>query len=79
MDGPNVSETFLEQTAQTMSLLRGPADWIYVATRREILRVRDTDGDGRADERATLIRLETRGDYPHNGLSGLNFRSRRST
>jgi putative membrane-bound dehydrogenase-like protein len=66
-------ETFLEGTAQTMSLARGPDNWIYVATRREIFRARDVDGDGRADERESLVRLETRGDYPHNGLAGLCF------
>ncbi len=52
---------------------RGPDDWIYVATRREVLRVADRDGDGRAEQRQTLARLETAGDYPHNGLAGLTF------
>jgi putative membrane-bound dehydrogenase-like protein len=66
-------DTFFEGTAQTMSLARGPDGWMYVATRREILRLRDSDQDGRADEQESLIRLITPGDYPHNGLSGLVF------
>jgi putative membrane-bound dehydrogenase-like protein len=66
-------ETFLDDTDQTMSLARGPEDWIYVATRRDVFRVRDRDGDGRADQRQTVVRLETVGDYPHNGLAGLTF------
>lgn len=46
---------------------------LYVATRRDIHRMRDTDGDNRADEVTRIINLETKGDYPHNGISGLAF------
>lgn len=46
---------------------------LYVATRRDIHRLRDTDGDGRADETTRIVQLETAGNYPHNGLSGLAF------
>jgi len=63
--------TFFQGTTHTMSIRSGPDGWIYVATRAEIFRIRDTDGDDLADERQPLIRLETRGNYPHNGLSGL--------
>lgn len=62
---------FFAETDQTMSILGSADDWIYVATRREVMRIRDTNADGRADERVTLVRLETEGDYPHNGLAGL--------
>ena len=50
-----------------------PDGSVYVATRDEIFRLRDTDGDGRADERKPIAHLETKGDYPHNGLSGFAF------
>src|SRR5690606_24472295 len=43
---------------------------LYVATRRDIHRMRDTDGDHKADEVKRIINLETQGDYPHNGISG---------
>ena len=46
---------------------------LYVATRRDIHRMRDTNGDKKADEVQRIINLETKGDYPHNGISGLAF------
>jgi glucose/arabinose dehydrogenase len=56
-----------------MDIATHPDGSIYVATRNEILRLRDTKGTGTADEKTRLIHLETEGDYPHNGLSGLAF------
>lgn len=44
---------------------------LYVATRKDIHRLRDTDGDDRADEVTLIVRLDTKGNYPHNGLSGI--------
>ncbi|HUQ68425.1 MAG TPA: PVC-type heme-binding CxxCH protein, partial [Planctomycetaceae bacterium] len=46
---------------------------VFMATRKEILRLRDTNNDLRADERTTLVRLDTPGNYPHNGLAGIAF------
>ncbi|HZZ73802.1 MAG TPA: PVC-type heme-binding CxxCH protein, partial [Pirellulales bacterium] len=65
--------TFYEGTEFTMSLARGQEGWIYVATRMKIFRIRDTKGDDVADEEQELLHLETKGNYPHNGLSGLCF------
>ena len=49
-------------------------DAIYVATRNEILRLRDDDHDGKAEKvERKLVFLDTKGMYPHNGLSGLAF------
>jgi putative membrane-bound dehydrogenase-like protein len=45
----------------------------FIATRREILLCTDTDGDLKCDETKQLVRLETKGDYPHNGLAGFAF------
>ncbi len=70
---PDSWKIFYDQTDQTMSVLAGRDGWLYVATRREILRLRDTNQDGRADERQTLVKLVTDGDYPHNGLAGLTW------
>src|SRR5262245_2395202 len=53
-----------------------PDGAVYVATRNEILRLRDTHGDGKADEKTRIAFLDTAGNYPHNGLSGLTFDSR---
>lgn len=65
--------TFHEGTRFTMGIRLGSGDWIYVATRAEVFRIRDSDGDDVADQREQLLRLDTAGDYPHNGLGGLAF------
>ena len=62
---------FYDKTTATMGLALGPNGWVYLAERSRILRVKDTDGDGRGDREETLARLETEETYPHNGLSGL--------
>ena len=65
--------TFFEGTKWTMNVGVHPDGSLYVATRNEIFRLRDVDGDGRAEERTPIAHLETKGDYPHNGLSGFAF------
>jgi putative membrane-bound dehydrogenase-like protein len=65
--------TFHEGTRSTMNVAVHPDGSVYVATRMEILRLRDTNGDGQADEKTRIAHLETKGDYPHNGLSGFAF------
>src|SRR5205814_5515222 len=68
--------TFFEGTQMTMGIATHPDGSVYVATRSEILRLRDTKGDGKADERQRVVFLDTKGNYPHNGLSGLAFDSK---
>ena len=68
--------TFFEGTTYTMDLAVHPDGSVYVATRNEIMRLRDTKGTGMADEKTRIVFLETKGNYPHNGLSGLSFDSR---
>ena len=63
--------TFFEGTSATMGLLAERSGSLLVATRGELFRLRDTDDDGVADQRTQLATLETKGNYPHNGLSGL--------
>jgi len=65
--------TFFEGTRATMNLAIYHDGSVFVATRNEIFRLRDIDGDGHADQRTPIARLETAGDYPHNGLSGFAF------
>ena len=71
--------TFFEGTKLTMSLAFARDGRLFVATRSAIYRMEDRDGDGRADGEAAravpapLVRLDTPGDYPHNGLSGFAF------
>ncbi len=68
--------TFFEGTRFTMDIAAHPDGSVYLATRNEILRLRDTRGDGKADVKERIVFLDTKGDYPHNGLSGLSFDSR---
>ncbi len=65
--------TFFEGTKLTMGLGIARDGSVYVATRAEIFRLVDKDGDGTSDERSPIARLETKGAYPHNGLSGFAF------
>jgi putative membrane-bound dehydrogenase-like protein len=65
--------TFFEGTKHTMNLAVFHDGSVYVATRAEIFRLRDKDGDGKAEDRTPIAHLETKGDYPHNGLSGFAF------
>ncbi|MFT3878393.1 MAG: c-type cytochrome [Gemmatales bacterium] len=65
--------TFFEGTDKTMDIAVHPDGSVYLATRNEILRLRDTKGTGVADQKERIVFLETKGDYPHNGLSGLTF------
>ena len=64
---------FFEGTTQTMNLAAHPNGDIYLATRRSILILRDTDNDGVADTNRTVVHLVTEGNYPHNGISGFSF------
>ena len=50
-----------------------PQTTVFIATRREIFLCTDQDGDGKCDEQRSLVRLETSGNYPHNGLAGFAF------
>ncbi|HEX7448390.1 MAG TPA: PVC-type heme-binding CxxCH protein [Pirellulales bacterium] len=65
--------TFFEGTRFTMNLAVAHDGSVYVATRNELFRLRDSEGDGVADERTPIARLDTPGNYPHNGLSGFAF------
>lgn len=65
------SNVFASGSARTMNIVSGPDNWFIYTTRSEVVRIRDSNGDGQADERETLLRHETPGDYPHNGLGGL--------
>ena len=43
------------------------------AERSKITRYWDEDGDLKPEKQEILVTLETKGDYPHNGLSGFAF------
>jgi putative membrane-bound dehydrogenase-like protein len=76
---PECAGTFFEGTRMTMNLKVAGDGSIFVATRSALYRLWDRDGDGKADGvgpgvlPTPFVRLDTPGDYPHNGLSGFAF------
>jgi putative membrane-bound dehydrogenase-like protein len=76
---PECTGTFFEGTRMTMNLHVAGDESVFVATRSALYRLWDRDGDGKADDvkpgslPAPFVRLDTPGDYPHNGLSGFAF------
>lgn len=66
---------FFEGGKATMGIAISDDGWIYLVTRSEIKRIRDRDGDDKAEQEEVLIRQETTADYPHNGLSSIVFDS----
>lgn len=69
--------TYFEGTTATMNLAFAPDGSLYVATRDRIFRLVDKDADDRPDSNELIIDLQTKGNYPHNGLSGLAFQAGR--
>ncbi len=76
---PECIGSFVEGTRMTMSVAVAQDNSVFVASRNALYRFEDRDGNGRADGTdggklpAPFVRLDTRGDYPHNGLSGFAF------
>ena len=64
-------QVFYNATDATMDLELGLDGWVYLAERDRILRIKDTDGDGKADVEENIAVLQSEADYPHNGLEGL--------
>src|SRR3954471_12041476 len=65
--------TFAEGFRHAMNLLVRDDGAVYLVTRHDVVLLRDTDNDGVTDKHDELLRLETKADYPHNGLSGIAF------
>lgn len=63
--------TFAEGFRHAMNLLVRDDGAVYLVTRHSVVLLRDTNNDGVADKQTEILRLETKDDYPHNGLSGI--------
>jgi putative membrane-bound dehydrogenase-like protein len=70
---PRRVHTFAEGFRNAMSLALGKDGAVFLATRSDIYVLRDRAGKGTADERRVIVKLDTPGNYPHNGLSGFAF------
>lgn len=64
-------QVFYNATEATMDLELGLDGWVYLAERDRILRIKDTNGDGKADLEENIAILKSEANYPHNGLEGL--------
>jgi putative membrane-bound dehydrogenase-like protein len=72
-DGSAIPKVFFEGTQATMNIGISPAGDLFIATRKEILCIRHVDQLDQATSPENIAHLETKGDYPHNGLSGFAF------
>lgn len=75
MDRDGRFTTYAEGFRNAMSLAVNPEGDLVLATRGGIWKLLDPDRNGVSteSERPVLIAMETKGDYPHNGLAGLAF------
>lgn len=64
---------FAEGFKSTMNLAFSPRGELYLVHRNGVVILTDRDGDGKSDEQKSIVQMETRGDYPHNGLGGIAF------
>ncbi|MGF1578657.1 MAG: PVC-type heme-binding CxxCH protein [Gemmataceae bacterium] len=64
---------FADGFKAAMHLTVHPSGDVYVATRGALIRLRDKDGDGKAEERKTVLSLKTSCTYPHNGIFSCTF------
>lgn len=60
------------ESGKKSSAFRPPLS-AFVATRSDIWLYHDDNGDLKADRRDHIVHLETKGNYPHNGLAGMAF------
>ena len=63
--------TFAEGFRNAMCLKFDPDGVLHLTLRDKLLKLEDTNNDGVCDKQTELMRWETKGDYPHNGLSGM--------
>lgn len=75
MDRSGKFTTYAEGFRDAMSLAVNPDGDLVLATRGGIWKLVDPDKNGVSTEaeRPIVIAMETKGDYPHNGLAGLAF------
>ena len=71
-DGSLETKTlFYEGGSATMNIANLGNGWIAIATRSAVMRIRDHDRDGIAEQVEKLLELKSKATYPHNGLGGL--------
>ncbi len=66
--------TFAEGFRHAMNVVVRDDGAVVVVTRGDVFLLHDRDDDSVADDRQTLVHLETRIDYPHNCAGRICFR-----
>ncbi len=59
----------LDTPTWAMQVVQGPDGWIYLSTRSQVVRLQADH----PERQEVVARLETAGNYPHNGLCGLAY------
>jgi putative membrane-bound dehydrogenase-like protein len=70
---PDKISIFADGLVKTMNIAFAPDGSLYVTQRDAVFRMRDSDGDGKADRKETILKLQSTADYPHNGLDSTAF------
>ena len=70
---PDKLSIFAEGFHHAMNLAFAPDGALYLVYRNGVIRLEDRDGDGVSESRMHVLKMETAGDYPHNGLGGITF------
>lgn len=64
-------QTFADDIDEAMNIVFGPDGTLYVCTAKVVYALHDRDGDDRADEKKTILSLDTAQTYPHSQLLGI--------
>jgi putative membrane-bound dehydrogenase-like protein len=64
-------KTFLDGFRYAMGIIHGRDGTVYLATRWDITAIENKEGV--AGEKKVIAKLDTKGNYPHNGLSGFTW------
>jgi hypothetical protein len=70
---PDRLSIFADGFHHAMNLAFSPDGVLHLVHRNGVLRLEDKDGDGASESCATVLTMETAGDYPHNGLGAIAF------
>lgn len=70
---PDKISIFADGLYHSMNLAFAPDGQLYLTHRNGVMILHDQDGDGVSESRTTVLQLETRGDYPHDGISAIAF------
>ncbi len=70
---PDTHTVFADGFRHAMTLHCDPAGVLHLVQRDKVLRLEDHNNDGLCDKQTELLRWESTGNYPHNGLGGLTF------